>query len=287
MTRELDEILSGAEPAQEVTTTAEPATTESTPEPQTEAQPRGPDGKFAPKASDTDQVAQAAVESTTEPAEKPHGMVPQPALHAAREKARSEQERADVLERQLAELRGQVSVLSQQRQPQPTPVEPPKPIEIWDDPNKFVESALSPLQQDLAETRFFYSQQLAITRFGEDAITAAETALKEAIARGEINGETTSEQLRRSRDPVGDVVRWHQNSPAVKEQSLREQIRAELMAELGQQPAPAATTTPAAAPTVMPTNLAGARNVGSRSGPEWSGPQPIEDIFSRARPKAG
>lgn len=35
---------------------------------------------------------------------------------------------------------------------------------------------------------------------------------------------------------------------------------------------------------VFPSNIAGARNVGVRSGPVWSGPAPLQDIFDRSRP---
>ena len=35
--------------------------------------------------------------------------------------------------------------------------------------------------------------------------------------------------------------------------------------------------------TVAPSNLAGARNVGTRSGPAWSGPASLNDIFDRGR----
>lgn len=34
---------------------------------------------------------------------------------------------------------------------------------------------------------------------------------------------------------------------------------------------------------VFPSNFAGARNVAPRSGPAWSGPKPLRDIFNRAR----
>jgi hypothetical protein len=36
-------------------------------------------------------------------------------------------------------------------------------------------------------------------------------------------------------------------------------------------------------PVVFPSNLAGARNVGRRTGPAWSGPTPLADIFDRTR----
>ena len=38
---------------------------------------------------------------------------------------------------------------------------------------------------------------------------------------------------------------------------------------------------------VFPSNLAGARNVGSRSGPAWSGPPSLDDIFDRSQPNGG
>lgn len=269
MTKELGEILSG-EPAQVEQPSVENPTPEPTPEPEAQPEP-------------------AVSAEPTPAAEQPPGFVPQKALHASRERARTAEERLADIERENAELRGQMTVFAQQRQQPPAPqpvVEPPKPVDFWEDPNKFVEAALSPVQQQLTETRFLLSQQSALAAFGKDALTAAETALKDAIARGEVDGNEFGARLRNSRDPVGDVVRWHQNSPAVREATLREQIRAELLAEQGQQPPPepeAASVTPS--PTVMPSNLVGARNVGTRSGPAWSGPAPINDIFDRSRAK--
>jgi hypothetical protein len=283
MTRELGEILSGQPAQEEAPSTVEtPTAPEPSTEP-TESQPRGPDGKFASKATEPAEPAAAPAEPAPT-ADKPKGVVPQPALHAAREKARTVEAERDDLARQLAELKGQVSVLTQQRQPAPAPVEPPKPVDFWEDPNKFVEQALTPYQQELLATRVELSQTRAIASFGADAVTAAETAMQEAIQRGELNGEQVAAQLKASRDPVGDVVRWHQNSPAVKEAALRQQIEAEMLAKYGQQPAPEpAPAAPAAAPSVMPSDLAGARNVGTRSGPAWGGPAPLKDIFDRTR----
>lgn len=291
MTRELDEILSGKEPEQEQVST-EPKTEQPEPEKQ-ETQPRADDGKFASKEKSEPEKTEAVTEPTAQPEKvEKSGQVPQQALHAAREKEREERARAERLERELAEVRGQVSVLAQQRQPEKPKEEPkPKP-DFWNAPDEYVASnlqeALTPVQQQLAETTFYYSQRLALSEHGQEKIAAAQDALKAAIERKELDGATVAAQLRQSRDPVGDVVRWHLDSPASKEESLRAQIRAELEAELkGEQP-PAADPEPAAQPnpTVMPSNLAGARNVGNRAGPEWSGPQPLSDIFERTR-KAG
>lgn len=270
MTKGLDEILSGDEPAQvEKSSAPEPAPDAQTPAPEAQPSPAEP----------------PAPEPSAE--EKQSGMVPQKALHASRERARTAEERAADLERQLAELQGKVSVLSQLPKPQPQPApEPPKPVDFWEDPNKFVEAALSPVEQRIIATTYRASRAEAIAEYGKDVVASADAALKAALESGELNPESVAAQLRNSGDPVGDVVRWHQNSPANKEAELREKIRAELLAEQGNAPAPQpAPQIVNPEPTVMPSNLVGQRNVGTRSGPAWSGPAPINDIFDRARAK--
>jgi hypothetical protein len=292
MTKGLDEILSGDEPAQ----AAEPIVEAPTPEPSSEtteapaAKPdetgrlHAPDGKFAPKEA----KPPAEPDPTAPPsADKPAGgMVPQQALHATREKEKEARAEAEQLRREIAELRGMVT--ARPTPATPPPVEQPKRVEFWEDPNKFIEQALSPVQDELINTRVELSHTRAVSQFGADAVAAAETAMREAIQRGELDGQQIGVSLKRARDPVGEVVRWHQNTPSVRDAKLREQIRAEVLAELGtQQPAVPSLQAPAVDPSVMPSNLAGARNVGSRSGPAWSGPAPINDIFDRSRAKAG
>ena len=283
MTKGLDEILSG-EPEQSEETRTETAATEtaekSTDKPEAapeggedKGQPRDENGKFAPK----EQPPEA--ENPAEE-EKPKGQVPQQALHAERQKARAEKERADDLERQLAELRGQVSVLTQQRQQHEPNKEPERPKEIWDDPDGYVASRLTPLQRQLAERTFTMSMELATVRHGEETVQAAQEALKQAIQGGQENGQAWVDRLSNSPNPVGDVVNWHKNSPATREADLRARIEAELREKIA---AESQQTTPAAPPSVMPSDLAGARNVGSRSGPAWSGPAPLNDIFDRRK----
>jgi hypothetical protein len=67
------------------------------------------------------------------------------------------------------------------------------------------------------------------------------------------------------------------SDPAAYKAKLAEEIRAQVMAELQAGNAPAGQQ---AAP-VMPSNFTTARNVGNRSGPAWSGPTPLQDIFNR------
>jgi hypothetical protein len=272
MTKGLDEILSGEEPAQVETPIAPaPETVAPTPEPEAQPAPAEPN----------------APEPSAE--ERQSGMVPQKALHASRERARTAEERASDLERQLAEMNGKLTGLMSRPAPTPQPViEPPKPVDFWEDPNKFIEQAISPLQAQLAQERFDRSVERNVATHGEETVKAAEAALRSAVESGQINGDSLKARLSQSRDPVGDIVRWHQEQPASVEARLRAEIEAKVRAELGVQEQP--STAPVAQivnpePTVMPSNLVGQRNVGTRSGPAWSGPASINDIFDRTRAK--
>lgn len=288
MTRDLDEILSGAEPAQE-TSTAEPiAQVEAPSEPQDQGQPRAADGKFASKASDAiEQQAQATVEGTAPQAERQHGMVPQPALHAARETAKTERDRADRLERQLAELTGKVSVLTTMRdQPQPQ-AEQPKPKDFWEDPDNYVQTAVAPIQQQMERQRLDFSKALAMRDHGEETLKSAFDAFGEAV-RSDPSAQHEYKRIMASAHPYDELVSWHKRTSALSEigadpNAYRERVKAELMAELGLAAGTPPATAAASPSPVMPSNLAGARNVGTRSGPAWSGPKPLNDIFDRSR----
>jgi hypothetical protein len=283
MAQEIGDILAGVKPEQEAETHTE--TVEPSAPAETDAQPRDDAGRFATKAP----PAEPESEAERAPAEErpKGGFVPQPALHAERQRSKAERERADELERQLVELRGQVTVLTQQRPPEPAK-EPEKPVSVWDNPDAWASKLIEPVQQQLAETTFLYSQRAAVSEHGAELVNTAGAALKAAMQSGSEDVQAWSAKLRASRDPVGDVMRWHQSQPATREAQLREQIRAELEAEYqARQPAPSPAEQPPASPQVMPSNLVGERNVGARSGPAWSGPAPLNDIFDRSRKKAG
>jgi len=211
---ELDEILSGATAPAAATTT----TTEATPAipaaaPAADAgQPRGPDGKFAPKASDVAPAASPTPEPTPAApvADAPPGaMVPQQALHAERQKN-------DELRRKLDELTGQVSLLSQRAmQPPPKAADPVVAKDIWEDPDGFVKNALTPVQEQMRTVVLTYSRREAIREHGAEKVDAAEAALKQAIASGALNGKEVTDRLQASLDPVGDVVNWHTRQSAI------------------------------------------------------------------------
>lgn len=217
-------------------------------------------GRFAPKPGDEEpEVTEEQPEVTPEAETEEHN-APVAAVIAERRKAQAERERADKLTTDLAELRGQISVLTQQRtqaptQPQPEPVKPP---DFWDGPDKYLEHALSPFQQQIAQMTYRASRAEALAEYGKDTVTAAQTALEQAAKSGQIDGAAVADTLRKSSDPVGDIVRWHQNSPAVQQATMRETLRAELMAELGidpNKPAQPSTPSPAKPLVRMPPSL--------------------------------
>jgi hypothetical protein len=105
-----DSIVSGNPVPEQQSEPAQPA-----------PQSRDEGGRFAAPAAQP-----AAVEPPVEP--QTHGTEPQPsggvpvgAVQDERQKRQAAQQRADELEKQLAVLQGQVTLLTQQRQPAPQP----------------------------------------------------------------------------------------------------------------------------------------------------------------------
>jgi len=281
MTKELDEILSGGEPARETTehTQATPAENpEATPE---ATQPRGEHGHFAAKTT---------ADGAEPEREGRSGTVPQQALHASREREKAERERADRLEREMAELRGSVQTLTQQRQQPHPPSEPEKSTDLfWEDPNKFVASAISPVQQQIQQQHERTSKLLAVQTHGREVVDAAYQALGQAL-RTDPTAHADYQRIMAADHPYDELVAWNKRRVAQAEigdpAAYREKLRAEIIAEMEASGA-GAQPTKVATPAVMPSNLVGQRNVGARSGPAWSGPAPLNDIFDRSRKKAG
>jgi hypothetical protein len=277
----LDEILSTparAEPAA-------PVETEATPEEPV----RDEHGRFAPKAESEPE----AETGTEDPDAETHAekKAPPGLLEERRKRQAIEQER-DTFARELAELRGTVNALMQRgnqpAQPQP---EKPKPPEFWTDPQGFnqhlVTEALSPVQERLAIATFRASRAEAIAEHGKETVTTAQAAIKEAIRLGELNGEAVKAALVKSDDPIGDIVRWHQGSPAVQTATLRDQLRAELMAEFGidpnNRPAPTTVTPSTRNPVVrLPPSLS--RVPAGHAAPERD--ESLDEVLSGPRRRA-
>jgi hypothetical protein len=170
--------------------------------------------------------------------------------------------------------------------PKEQPQAPPDPFA---DPERFVQqnvrTALDPIQQQLQ----FNNRLIAESVHGADAVKSAVDAFDALAAQGQVDPRD-HQRVMNSPNPLHEAVLWHKRHQVLAEigdnpTAYREKIKAEILAEMNggqQQQQPTQQQVQRQQP-VMPSNLAGARGTGSRSGPEWSGPAPLKDIFDRAR----
>lgn len=206
-----------------------------------------------------------------------------------------EAERAKRQERdaEIAELRGQLNAFMQMQQ---APKQPPQPAapppDPYADPEGYaqhtVREAITPIERAMEEQRHEFSQVMAVEKHGQETVTAALQAISQA--RGTPNGEADFQRIMKARLPYQELVTWHKKQTALTRfgddpDAFEAQLRAKIMAEIqGAPPAtPAQPGAPAAPAPVMPSNLASARNVGTRTGPAWSGPASLTDIFNRGK----
>lgn len=272
MSTELENILSGqGAPAPAPETRNEPQPETSTEQPQSASEP----------SSESDLHADD------------RGNVPLAALQAEREKGRKRYTDAVTdFEKKLTEAdqRWQqrfdqlVGNIARPQQPQP---EQPAAPDYWEDPAAFVQhgarQAVAPVMSQIQLLQRGMAEVMFKDRPG--AVAEAEKAFNEA-ARNETIDPAEHARINNSPNPWAAAVEWHQKSQAMaeigndpaayiarKEAEIREKVMAEL--QQGQQPA-----AQRAAP-VMPSNFATGRNVGARSGPAWSGPPSLDDIFKR------
>lgn len=230
-------------------------------------------GRFAPKPGEQPAVTaepagekQVAPPPVATPSQPPDGYVPLAALVDQRLEARQAKQRLQEMERELQQL----------RQPKQ------EPVDFYADPDaaftQRIQTALSPYQQQLQETRTALLEERLYRIAGAEKAAKIEEEIGKAIESGDPEVQMLSNALQtQGLAAVKALVQWYDKrsfDPAAE----REKLKAELLAELQAEGKAAA---PAAPPSVMPSNIAGARNVGTRAGPAWSGPTPLADIFKR------
>jgi hypothetical protein len=215
-------------------------------------------------------------------------MVPKAALDEARGKARRYTEEVTAVRERLGSLEQQNQRLMQmlaQNQQRQNP--PPPPPDWYENPEgatlHAVQRAYGQYLQQLQQARQEQEQMLhanarmiAESRYDEATVNAAEQAFMEAIQKQSLE-PADYDKVVRSPNRYAAAVAWYKRQQAQQEigddpTAYREKVRAEILAEMnGGQGGGRAPT--------MPSNFAGARNVGSRSGPAWSGPKALTDIF--------
>ena len=285
----LDEILSGSSKTEPKEKPEAAPAVESKPEPVNDDKPvpgRDEKGKFAKARPDP--VTEPELTGDNEeapPASGPQngpqpGFVPVAALVDTRLEARLAKQEAEQLRRQLADL-------------QKPKEQDSEPIDFFTDPDAAIRQSLSPVEQRLESMERQWtlraSRAEALATLGKDAVDAAERAVKDAMDANDPEVFQLREIMMQSAHPVEEAVKWHQRRSVLNEVgddpvAYKERLKAEILAELqGAQPAVPAQQPQRQnpSPAAMPSNLAGARNVGARTGPAWAGPQPIQDIFDR------
>lgn len=280
----LDEIMSGRGEAMPDTPTA-PKANADTPAPADGAS-RDEKGRFAAKADPTPNApapapAEPQAPTPENPEQQPSGFVPIKALDAERGKRK---ELEDRYEKDMRELREQISRLSQPQQP----AEPPAPkVTLWDDPDAYLQdqlqSQLTPVQQQLMETREFVSETLAVQAHGAEKVEAAKKAIEQIAATPE--GQQVVRKMMQSRHPFDELVKWHNEHSFRSEigsdpEAYKQKIIAEYLASQQQPAQPQSPTPPAPAP-VMPSSFAKSPTSGPRGPEVASGPRALSDIMKR------
>lgn len=219
-------------------------------------------------------------------------MVPKAALDEARGKAKRYTEQVADFERRFKESEQawerRFNVLVDSLRPKQ---EPPKQPDFYEDPVEAIKhtvtSAVAPEIERINKQFMEMTRETAAAAFGADKVQEAEAAFMSAVHSKQID-PADFHKVVNSSNRYAAAVKWFQQKSLLSEigddpAAYRAKIEAEVLAKLksGVQDDNAGGSPASNPPPVMPSNLAGMRSVGSRSGPAWAGPLPLADIFKR------
>ena len=139
---------------------------------------------------------------------KPDVKEPEPAVPPGRFREESEARRRAEQERDV--LRGRLEAFERQQKPQQ---QQPTKVDIFDNPSGFVRQEVEPFlksfQEQLQETREQMSLDNAVSRHGEEVVTAARTALVAGIRGGDPSMKAILDRALQSPDPWGVITKAH------------------------------------------------------------------------------
>jgi len=216
-------------------------------------------------------------------------MVPHQALHAERQKVRRYTEEVADFRKALAETNAAFERRMGQLVEAIAPRQGPPPPDFFDNPEAAtrhsVVQTVSPEFERINQTLHAFARDQAIGRFEETKVNDAEQAFLGALRAGQLD-PADYRRVVGSANRYAEAVRWHErqtaraeigDDPAAYRAKLEAELREQILAELGGGGGGQRFA------RLAPSNLAGARNVGGRSGPAWSGPASLNDIFDRSR----
>jgi hypothetical protein len=253
------------------------------------SQPGGGESLYPSRGDDLHESA-TEVEPAEAQDEATTRMVPHQALHAERLKSRRYSEEVADFRKAIAENNARMAQLVEAITP---PQARPQPPDFNDDPHaatRFeVAQTVSPEFERINQTLHSFARENAFHRFSEAKVNEAEQAFIGALQQGRLD-PSDYRRVVNSPNRYAEAVRWHErqvaqaeigDDPAAFRSRVEAELREKILAEMGggivgqgqQRFAP-----------VTPSNLAGARNMGARGGPAWSGPASLTDIFDRRKP---
>ena len=250
----LDDILNN-EPAETVVE-----------QPETIGQPRDESGRFAPKDEPTGEEATTDVvaEEGPPPSEQEPSHIPVAALKDERTK----RQQAETERQQLADRLQQYEAYFQQLQQQgQTTDEEPDPIDALT--AQIEQSVMSKVQQQYLTAQVNMTEALARQKwadYDEKVELFKDEAKKNPfLVQQLMQAPNPAEYAYQVSEQIA-VARNYGGAAPSREQ-IEAEIREKIMAEIG------------VSNRQAPTTLATERSVGARSGPAWSGPKPLSDIF--------
>jgi hypothetical protein len=224
--------------------------------------------------------------------ESPDGrkMVPLEALQESRGKAKRYTEQVADFEKTVGGLREQNANLARQvtellqRIPQQEKPQQQVP-DFFENPAEATKHFVAPQFEQISQTLQAIAKDNAIVRYTEERVDAAEEAFMQAMQSRALD-PADYQKVVSAPNRYAAAVQWHERQKALTEigtdpTAYKAKIEAEILARHGIAPGTPQNGLTPQQTAVMPSNLAGARNVGTRAGPAWSGPTPLADIFKR------
>lgn len=250
-------------------------------------------GEALPAPETAPETVAPAAETPTEPTEPAEQtgddqkMVPHAALHAEKQKVKRYTEEVAATRAEVAKANAEATetrrlltaFMEQQRQTQP----PQQAPDWFEKPDAATMHVVGPHLERVEQALLANAKMIAGTKYGDDKVDEAEKAFIKAINDRTLD-QADYHKVVNSPNRYAAAAQWHArrqaleeigDDPAAYKERLESEIREKLKAE---QPVHHNGGNGSA---IMPSNLAGARNVGTRAGPAWAGPTPINDIFKR------
>ena len=179
----------------------------------------GEKGRFVSKQGDTDAAPTQQQEPATETPTAPQpddnaAQVPSWRLREVNEQRTAAERRADETERRAYAYQQQL----QDVQRQLAELNKPKatPVDFFENPEGALQQRVEPIQQgferQLGELKLDMSRELAVIKYTEQAVSEMETAVAQAMQRGDPEMATLAAQMRAAKFPALKAMEWHQQA---------------------------------------------------------------------------